>query len=185
MTMKRVIGIGETVLDILFKDDQPMKAVPGGSTFNSIVSLGRAGVPCAMVTEVGGDHVGDIICNFLVNNAVECRATRNRLLHLVVLEQNIQHRLTYTYYTFFGHIIHTVIFSSGCKGTKKAIARKMRVLTGLGKIKHLLLTPLSILFAYIILISYLCRSKQKEQLIKNRYDATQYCTRRISKETLC
>jgi hypothetical protein len=43
MTMKREIGIGETVLDILFKDDQPQKAVPGGSTFNSIVSLGRAG----------------------------------------------------------------------------------------------------------------------------------------------
>ena len=51
MTPTRVIGIGETVLDILFKDDQPQKAVPGGSTFNSIVSLGRAGVNCAMVTE--------------------------------------------------------------------------------------------------------------------------------------
>ena len=48
MNKKRVIGIGETVLDILFKNDQPLKAVPGGSTFNSIVSLGRAGVPCAM-----------------------------------------------------------------------------------------------------------------------------------------
>ncbi len=70
MTQKRVIGIGETVLDILFKNDQPQKAVPGGSTFNSIVSLGRAGVPCAMLTEVGGDHVGDIICNFLVDNGV-------------------------------------------------------------------------------------------------------------------
>ena len=66
----RVIGIGETVLDILFKDDQPQKAVPGGSTFNSIVSLGRAGVPCAMVTEVGGDHIGDIICHYLSNNGV-------------------------------------------------------------------------------------------------------------------
>jgi len=70
MTTKRVIGIGETVLDILFKNDQPQKAVPGGSTFNSIVSLGRTGVPCAMVTEVGGDHVGDLICNFLVDNGV-------------------------------------------------------------------------------------------------------------------
>ena len=70
MTMKRVIGIGETVLDILFKDDQPQKAVPGGSTFNSIVSLGRAGVPCAMVTEVGGDHVGDMICRYLQENGV-------------------------------------------------------------------------------------------------------------------
>lgn len=70
MTNHRVIGIGETVLDILFKDDQPLKAVPGGSTFNSIVSLGRAGVNCVMVTEVGGDHVGDMICRFLNENGV-------------------------------------------------------------------------------------------------------------------
>ena len=70
MIKKRVIGIGETVLDILFKNDQPLKAVPGGSTFNSIVSLGRAGVPCAMVTEVGGDHIGEIICRFLQENGV-------------------------------------------------------------------------------------------------------------------
>ena len=70
MIKQRVIGIGETVLDILFKDDQPQKAVPGGSTFNSIVSLGRAGVPCAMVTDVGGDHIGDIICRYLQDNGV-------------------------------------------------------------------------------------------------------------------
>ena len=70
MTKNRVIGIGETVLDILFKDDQPQKAVPGGSTFNSIISLGRAGVPCAMVTEAGGDHIGDIICRYLRDNGV-------------------------------------------------------------------------------------------------------------------
>lgn len=70
MTKKRVIGIGETVLDILFRDDQPQKAVPGGSTFNSIVSLGRAGVKCAMVTEAGGDHIGDIICRHLQDNGV-------------------------------------------------------------------------------------------------------------------
>ncbi len=67
---RRVIGIGETVLDILFKNDQPQKAVPGGSTFNSIVSLGRAGVPCAMVTEVGGDHIGDLTCQYLRENGV-------------------------------------------------------------------------------------------------------------------
>jgi len=70
MTKQRIIGIGETVFDILFKNDQPQKAVPGGSTFNSIVSLGRAGMNCVMVTEVGGDHVGDIICNFLQENGV-------------------------------------------------------------------------------------------------------------------
>jgi fructokinase len=73
MTNNRVLGIGETVLDILFKDDQPLKAVPGGSTFNSIVSLGRAGVNCAMVTEVGGDHVGDLVCNYLKENGVSSK----------------------------------------------------------------------------------------------------------------
>ena len=70
MPPSRIIGIGETVFDILFKDDQPQKAVPGGSTFNSIVSLGRAGMNCIMVTEAGGDHVGDLICNFLQVNGV-------------------------------------------------------------------------------------------------------------------
>ena len=91
--MKRVVGIGETVLDILFKNDQPMKAVPGGSTFNSIVSLGRAGVDCAMVTEVGGDHVGDIICKYLVDNAVSaeyvCRHEKNKShVTLAFLDEN-------------------------------------------------------------------------------------------------
>lgn len=92
--MKRVIGIGETVLDILFKNDQPQKAVPGGSTFNSIVSLGRAGVPCAMVTETGGDHIGDMICDFLERNGVSseyvCRhkGTKSHITLAFLNEQN-------------------------------------------------------------------------------------------------
>ena len=44
--MGRVIGIGETVLDILFKNGQPVKAVPGGSVYNSIITLGRMGQRC-------------------------------------------------------------------------------------------------------------------------------------------
>ena len=28
--MRKVIGIGETILDILFRDGQPQAAVPGG-----------------------------------------------------------------------------------------------------------------------------------------------------------
>lgn len=75
---QRVIGIGETVLDILFKDNRPQKAVPGGSTFNSIISLGRAGVPCAMVTEVGDDHIGDMTCQFLRENGVSDAFVRRR-----------------------------------------------------------------------------------------------------------
>jgi fructokinase len=98
---KRVIGIGETVLDILFKNDQPQKAVPGGSTFNSIVSLGRAGVPCAMVTDVGGDHVGDLICRYLSDNGVSseyvCRH-ENIKSHITLAFLNEHNDAQYLFY---------------------------------------------------------------------------------------
>ena len=37
----KIVGIGETVFDIVFKDGKPQAAVPGGSVFNAIISLGR------------------------------------------------------------------------------------------------------------------------------------------------
>lgn len=101
MNKKRVIGIGETVLDIIFKHDQPLRAVPGGSTFNSIVSLGRAGVPSAMVTEAGGDHVGDIICGFLRNNGVStdyvCRHGQTKS-HISLAFLNERNDAQYVFY---------------------------------------------------------------------------------------
>lgn len=39
--MRKVIGIGETILDIIFRNNRPHTAVPGGSTFNGLISLGR------------------------------------------------------------------------------------------------------------------------------------------------
>ena len=42
--MRKVIGIGETVLDIIFKENKPVEAVPGWSIFNEITSLGRCGI---------------------------------------------------------------------------------------------------------------------------------------------
>ena len=68
--MRRVIGIGETILDILFKNNQPTVAVPGGSVFNGLVSLGRAGANVTFISEVGGDRVGDIILNFMKDNGI-------------------------------------------------------------------------------------------------------------------
>lgn len=68
---RRIIGIGETVLDIIFRNDQPLKAVPGGSTFNALISIGRTGTPCVMATEVGDDHVADIVTDFLKANNVD------------------------------------------------------------------------------------------------------------------
>ena len=71
--MRKVIGIGETILDILFKDSQPTAAVPGGSVFNGIISLGRLGVNVTFISETGNDKVGDIILKFMRENRSEER----------------------------------------------------------------------------------------------------------------
>ena len=68
--MRKVIGIGETVLDIIFRNEQPISAVPGGSTFNAMISLGRAGVNTTFISETGNDRVGRRIINFLEENHV-------------------------------------------------------------------------------------------------------------------
>ena len=69
--MRKVIGIGETVLDIIFRGDDPVGAVPGGSVFNGIISLGRAGVPATFISEAGNDRVGRRIIGFLEENGVD------------------------------------------------------------------------------------------------------------------
>lgn len=68
--MRRVIGIGETILDILFKDNRAVTSVPGGSTFNSMISLGRVGVSSYFLSEIGDDKVGGIVRSFLRENGV-------------------------------------------------------------------------------------------------------------------
>ena len=68
---RKVIGIGETVLDIIFKNNQPVGAVPGGSVFNSIISLGRSGVKCSFISETGNDRVGRTILDCLKENGVD------------------------------------------------------------------------------------------------------------------
>lgn len=68
--MRKVYGIGETVFDIIFRNDQPQRAVAGGSCFNSLISLGRCGLHPTMVTETGDDHVGHLIVDFMQDNGV-------------------------------------------------------------------------------------------------------------------
>lgn len=72
--MGKIIGIGETVFDILFKNGQPMKAVPGGSVYNSIISLGRMGVQASFISEVGDDMIGRIILDHLHDSGVDSSA---------------------------------------------------------------------------------------------------------------
>ncbi|NPD90777.1 carbohydrate kinase family protein [Xylanibacter muris] len=68
--MRKVIGIGETIMDIIFKNENPVGAVPGGSMFNGLISLGRAGVDATLISETGNDRVGRRIISFLLENGV-------------------------------------------------------------------------------------------------------------------
>lgn len=68
--MKKIFAIGESLIDIIFRDGQPQAAKPGGSMLNSSVSLGRAGLPVYLITEYAKDNVGDLIDRFLRENNV-------------------------------------------------------------------------------------------------------------------
>ncbi|MGM0376139.1 MAG: carbohydrate kinase family protein [Bacteroidota bacterium] len=69
--MTRIFGLGETVLDVIFKDGQPVASRPGGSAFNALVSLARANHDVHMISEIGIDEVGEQIVAFLQENGVQ------------------------------------------------------------------------------------------------------------------
>ena len=68
--MRKVFGFGETVLDIIFKDGQPVAAKPGGSILNALVSLGRLGWNPRFISEYARDEVGTLIESYLTENGV-------------------------------------------------------------------------------------------------------------------
>lgn len=68
--MRKIYTIGETVLDILFKNKLPFTARPGGACLNSAVSLGRLHLPVYFIGEYGMDEVGNIVDAFLRENNV-------------------------------------------------------------------------------------------------------------------
>ena len=59
------------MLDIIVRNDQPIQALPGGSTFNAIISLSRSGVNTSFISETGNDRVGRMIIKFLKDNGCE------------------------------------------------------------------------------------------------------------------
>lgn len=71
--MQHIFAVGETILDIIFRDKQPKTARPGGSSFNASITLGRLGAPITLISEMGKDRVGDMIQDFLEQNGVDSR----------------------------------------------------------------------------------------------------------------
>jgi len=71
--MRKIYTIGETVLDIVFKNQLPVAAKAGGSMLNTAVSLGRLGIPVHFISEYGTDTVGEMIDGFLTSNGIDTR----------------------------------------------------------------------------------------------------------------
>lgn len=69
--MPHIYTVGETILDIIFRNNQPQTARPGGSSFNASITLGRLGAPITFISEMGNDRVGDLILDFMVENGVD------------------------------------------------------------------------------------------------------------------
>ena len=85
--------MGETIMDIIFRDNQPVAAVPGGSAFNSVISIGRMGLPCRFIGYAGQDRAGLATRDFLSENGVsiddfEIREGEKSAISLAYLDEN-------------------------------------------------------------------------------------------------
>jgi fructokinase len=76
MSVKRIICAGEAVFDIIFRNEKPVDAKPGGALLNTAVSLGRLGLPVFYAGDLANDKVGRIIAAFLEANGVNCDAVQ-------------------------------------------------------------------------------------------------------------
>lgn len=91
--MTRIFTIGESLLDIIFRDIEPVSAKAGGSMLNSAVTLGRLGGDVHFISDYGMDHVGKIIDDFLHENNVNTKYVErfealNTPLALAFLDKN-------------------------------------------------------------------------------------------------
>lgn len=99
--MKKIYAIGETVFDIIFKNGQPQAAKPGGAMLNSIVSLGRIGLPVYFISEYADDDVGSLIDRFLHENGVDTNYVhhfRDGKTKLALAFLNERNDASYTFY---------------------------------------------------------------------------------------
>lgn len=102
--MRKIYGIGEALLDVIFKNNQPQAAKAGGSVLNSAVSMGRMGLPVSFISEYGKDDIGNIIDEFLTSNGVDTSSVYkfkdgNTTLAMAFL--NEKNDASYTFYQKF------------------------------------------------------------------------------------
>lgn len=99
--MRKIFTIGETVYDIIFKNNKQVSAKPGGAMLNAAISLGRLDLPVSFISEIGKDSEGKLILDFLQSNNVETNSIyqfdngQTAIAHAVLDEQE---NASYTFY---------------------------------------------------------------------------------------
>ena len=70
LSNRRIFALGETVYDIIFRNNKPVGGCPGGSVLNTAVSLGKIKLPVYLISEYGNDLTGKAIDSFLIQNGI-------------------------------------------------------------------------------------------------------------------
>ncbi len=101
---RKIYCPGETVYDIMFKDNVAFNSVPGGSMLNASISMGRLGLPVHFISEYGTDKIGRTVDAFLHNNFVNTDYVRRysdgkTALAIAFLDENNNAR--YDFYKIF------------------------------------------------------------------------------------
>ena len=68
---RMVYTFGETIFDILYKDNIPVKSLVGGSLLNTSINLARRNILVSFCTELAEDTIGKIETAFLLQNRVD------------------------------------------------------------------------------------------------------------------
>jgi fructokinase len=68
--MNKAVGIGESILDIIFRNGRRETEVAGGSVFNGMVSLARSGNTSLFISELSNDDIGRHILEFMKTNSM-------------------------------------------------------------------------------------------------------------------
>lgn len=113
--MRQIYGIGETVLDIIFKENQPQAAKAGGSVLNSVVSMGRMRLPVSFISEYGRDDVGKLIDDFLNENGVDSSSVHrftDGATSLALAFLDARNDAHYTFYKDFPENRLNIVFPS-------------------------------------------------------------------------
>lgn len=70
--MPIIHALGEVVYDIIFKNNEPQHATPGGSVLNTCISLGGLRLPVVFHGNIAHDRIGRIIREFVKGKGVQC-----------------------------------------------------------------------------------------------------------------